>query len=194
MTKESVKSDRILAAAKDCFLNYGFKKTSMSDIAKQADMSRPALYLHFDNKETIFREIVKQLHQQTLTEAARVLQQQQHIIERLKSAFECRTIVLFSIVHNSTHGDELTDINSKIAAQINRASMSQFIELMAEALDDAVIKREIQLIRPNMTAAEAAELLVNSAHGIKQAANSTEDFRDRLMQLIKMFEGATAIE
>ena len=65
---------------------------------------------------------------------------------------------------------------------------------MAEVLNDAVAKGEIQLIQLDMTATEAAELLVNSAHGIKQAANSTEDFRDRLMQLIKMFERATVIE
>ena len=72
--------------------------------------------------------------------------------------------------------------------------MNQFIELIAEALKNAVTKGEIQLIELNMTATEAAELLVNLAHGIKQAADSAEDFGDRPMQLIKMFERATAIE
>jgi AcrR family transcriptional regulator len=49
------KLERILDAALDQFAAYGFSRTPMADIAKAAKMSRPALYLHFRNKEEIFR-------------------------------------------------------------------------------------------------------------------------------------------
>ena len=192
--REASKRYRILTAAKKCFLDYGFKKTSMSDIAKQADMSRPALYLHFDNKETIFCEMVEQLHQQTLAEAATVLEQKHlNIIERLNKAFECRTVFLFATVNDSTHGSELTDINNKIAFQINRTSIDRFVQLISQTLTVAESKNEIQLKKLDLTATQAAELLVNSASGIKQAATSTEDFRARLKRLISMFEWATVV-
>ena len=72
--------------------------------------------------------------------------------------------------------------------------MNQFMQLISEALTVAESKGEIQLKKLDMTTMQAAELLVNSAHGIKEAAASTEDFRDRLHELLRMFERATAIE
>ena len=52
------KQQAILEAAWMAFSTYGFRKTSMDDIAKGAGMSRPALYLHFKNKDAIFRALV----------------------------------------------------------------------------------------------------------------------------------------
>ena len=47
---EDSKTAAILKSAFQAFATYGFKKTSMDDIAKGAGMSRPAVYLHFKNK------------------------------------------------------------------------------------------------------------------------------------------------
>ena len=49
----------ILQAAIQAFAAYGFRKTSMDDIARGAGMSRPALYLHYRNKEDIFRALIE---------------------------------------------------------------------------------------------------------------------------------------
>ena len=51
----------IVAAAAGVFLRYGFKKTSMDDLARAAGLSRQGLYLHFPTKETLFKEAVLQL-------------------------------------------------------------------------------------------------------------------------------------
>lgn len=47
----------ILTAAKWCFLNFGFAKTSFEDIAKRASISRTLLYHHFRNKEELFTAV-----------------------------------------------------------------------------------------------------------------------------------------
>ncbi|WP_244283707.1 TetR/AcrR family transcriptional regulator [Leptospira haakeii] len=47
----------ILDAALYCFLQFGYSKTSMDDIAKQANLSRPLLYLKFKNKEDLYEGI-----------------------------------------------------------------------------------------------------------------------------------------
>ncbi len=188
------KANRILEAAKSCFLNYGFKKTSMSDIASQANMSRPALYLHFDNKETIFCALVEQLHEQTLSQAATVLKKEESLSDRVRQAFECHSVALFSLVANSTHGDELIDINGKVAAEITRASVAKFVQLLAQVLKESEVNQEIQLKNLDLTSLQAAELLVNSSHGLKEAATSVEDYRIKLQQLIKMFEQATMVQ
>ena len=48
---------RVLEGAMKVFLAYGFARTTMDDIARAADMSRPALYLLFRNKSEIYRAI-----------------------------------------------------------------------------------------------------------------------------------------
>jgi AcrR family transcriptional regulator len=48
---------RVLVAARWCFLNFGFAKTSFEDIAKRAKLSRTLLYRIFNDKEDICRAV-----------------------------------------------------------------------------------------------------------------------------------------
>jgi AcrR family transcriptional regulator len=61
ITPEEVASrrDTILNAAKWCFLNFGFAKTSLDDIAKRACISRTLLYKTFSNKEDIYTAVFR---------------------------------------------------------------------------------------------------------------------------------------
>lgn len=111
-------------------------------------MSRTSIYQHFENKEAIFCTIVEQLHQETLTQAATALNQQQGTItQHILEAFESRMIVLFALVADSIHGNELTDINSRVAAKINRDAIADFTQMLAQAIETAVSQSEIQLSR-----------------------------------------------
>src|SRR4051794_40851891 len=57
---DSTRRERVLAVALEVFGRYGFRKTSMDEIARAADISRQGLYLHFANKEALFRAAVRQ--------------------------------------------------------------------------------------------------------------------------------------
>lgn len=48
---------KVLGAARWCFLNFGFAKTSLDDIAKRASISRTLLYRTFKNKEDVYRAV-----------------------------------------------------------------------------------------------------------------------------------------
>ena len=63
----------IIDAALNCFLNYGYSKTSMSDIAQKADLSRPLLYLHFKNKVDLLQAIYEHLMSHRPGEAKTIL-------------------------------------------------------------------------------------------------------------------------
>src|SRR2546427_1822516 len=57
----SPQREAILVAATAIFLRYGFKKTSMDDVARAAGVSRQGLYLYFDTKDFLFREALQYL-------------------------------------------------------------------------------------------------------------------------------------
>ncbi len=48
--------DRILVAAIGVFGRLGYKRTSVEDLARAADLSKQGLYLHFSSKQEIFAE------------------------------------------------------------------------------------------------------------------------------------------
>jgi TetR/AcrR family transcriptional regulator, transcriptional repressor of aconitase len=53
----AVRRAKILAAARWCFLNFGFAKTAFEDIAKRANLSRTLLYRIFKDKEEIYQAV-----------------------------------------------------------------------------------------------------------------------------------------
>jgi AcrR family transcriptional regulator len=55
--RDSARRTAILAAARTCFLRYGYGKTSLDDIAQEAGLSRPLLYRKYANKEAIFSAV-----------------------------------------------------------------------------------------------------------------------------------------
>src|SRR6266508_6020399 len=86
--------ERILDAAFTLFGRYGFKRTSMEDIASEAGLSRTALYLQFRNKEDIFRELAAGLHEKALSGAEAALEGDLPVAARLRAAVEAKTLRL----------------------------------------------------------------------------------------------------
>ena len=52
------REQRILDAAANLFIHYGFDKTAISDIARDAGVSQGAIYLHFANKEDLLEHLI----------------------------------------------------------------------------------------------------------------------------------------
>lgn len=50
----------ILDAAADRFLTSGFDRTSMDEVARQAGVSKQTVYSHFQNKDRLFVEVIRQ--------------------------------------------------------------------------------------------------------------------------------------
>jgi len=57
--KDPIRED-ILRGASELFERYGFKKTTMEDIARQIGKSKSALYYYYKTKEEIFEAVVLQ--------------------------------------------------------------------------------------------------------------------------------------
>ncbi len=58
--RKEARPEEILDAALTLFTEKGFSSTRMIDVAKAAGISKGTLYLYFDSKETIFRDVVQQ--------------------------------------------------------------------------------------------------------------------------------------
>lgn len=55
----SIKYEQILDAAYKLFAENGFEKTSLSMIAKEVGVTKPAIYYYFSSKEELMKELFK---------------------------------------------------------------------------------------------------------------------------------------
>jgi TetR/AcrR family acrAB operon transcriptional repressor len=60
MTKSDneAREQRILNAAADLFIHYGYDKTTVDDVAREAGVSKGAIYLHFKSKDELFEGLL----------------------------------------------------------------------------------------------------------------------------------------
>src|SRR3979409_492934 len=85
----STQREAILMAATATFLRYGFKKTSMDDVAQAAGVSRQGLYLYFDSKDLLFREALQYLVSHMISTARSVAEDGNlSLRDRLLGVFE----------------------------------------------------------------------------------------------------------
>ena len=54
-----MKEDQILKAAKKLISKYGFKKVSMDEIAKEANVVKKTVYAYFDSKEALLNALIR---------------------------------------------------------------------------------------------------------------------------------------
>lgn len=52
------KRDLILKVATKHFAKYGYDRTVLDEIAKECNLSKPAIYYHFKNKSMLYKEII----------------------------------------------------------------------------------------------------------------------------------------
>ncbi len=75
----------ILRVALELFREYGFKKVSIGDIARKANVSPVTIYNRFGSKETLVREVVKYLSLSILDKYRAIVKEQKPFLEKLQA-------------------------------------------------------------------------------------------------------------
>lgn len=175
----------IMAAATECFARYGFKRTSMEDIATAAGMSRPALYQYYRNKQDIFRSLVLWYFDATMARVAAALKPGLDPEVALSAAFEAKMGPDMKLLLESPHGQELMDANFSIAADIATRGEAEIARLIANWLASEAQAGRILL--PDGDAAASAQILVVALGGLKTPGTPYDEIRARLDRLAKLF-------
>jgi AcrR family transcriptional regulator len=185
----SGKREIILAAALDRFSHYGFRRTSMEDIAQEAGISRAAVYLHFRNKEEIFRALALTMHEKAIADAEQAAAGPGSAADRLGEALRAKLGAFVEIVTATAHARELLDENSRLCGDISGESRERLLKLLRGVIESAAKKGELSPERAGLTAASAAELLLDSARGIEMSgseAMTPAAYQRRLTQLVRV--------
>jgi AcrR family transcriptional regulator len=75
--------NHLMEAAEACFDKYGVAKTTMDDIAKYAGVSRPTVYRHFDDRDSLILAVVMRRSRALIDRAQKFIRKQDSFEEQL---------------------------------------------------------------------------------------------------------------
>jgi AcrR family transcriptional regulator len=111
----SAKPNAIVLAGLQLFTRYGYRKTSIDDIALAAQVAKRTVYLHFENKAAVFLAILEYLGDQVRKRGAAAERAGGTAVERLTGLLDAYFGMAFELFSKSEHMPELEETLSKLA-------------------------------------------------------------------------------
>lgn len=182
---------RALEAARDVFSRYGFRRTGMADIAREAGVSRPALYLWFENKSALFAALAEHLKDEALAGAREAWREDAGFAANLEATILAKDLTFFRLLHASPHGAELMAVDASVTAAIAGALDTGFAAILSDRAARLAAGGAIDL-----AAFEDADgfgrTVALLASGVKHEVRGEEAYFAGVRGLCRLVERATA--
>jgi AcrR family transcriptional regulator len=162
-----------LDAAVAVFARFGFRKTSMDEVARAAGVSRQGLYLQFANKEELFRKaLVHTLSQQLKAAVAALGQVDDGLEHRLIAACEA-----WSGRFVGSLGSDAADLMCA-GTSLAGSTLSDYETQFESAVTDAIVNSPLAVVcgLAGLRPADVARALHATARGLKHSSTSREEF------------------
>lgn len=167
------------------FSRYGYRKASMDEVARAAGLSRQGLYLHFPSKESLFREVVSLVLEQSLGAGTALLREEKAPIEeRLERAFDAAYGQHVGGLGANPHLAELLEAAAQLVGPLQAEREQGFRAAVARALERAGVAA--RWAGADLSAEDLAGTLDAVACGLKHRAASREAFREGLRTAIRL--------
>lgn len=136
LDESQARRSRIVEAALWCFLNFGFAKTSMEDIAKRAGLSRSLLYRSFKDKDEIYSAAFEDWLVARRPLADEAAQRSGLLAERLLAVCRIMVIEPWSEMSRTAMGSEFLEVCSRIAPESEGRYRAALFECVNAILQD----------------------------------------------------------
>ncbi|EIT85833.1 TetR family transcriptional regulator [Fictibacillus macauensis ZFHKF-1] len=142
----------IMEAAAQSFTLYGYKATTMDQVAKIANVGKGTIYTFFENKEDLFREIVEDLVKQIRSVAANSIKEERRFNENLHAAIY--NVLDFRKSHQLAIkiAQEGRELNTPAVLEASKTLETVVLTFIKQQLQKAIIRSEIKPINVDITA------------------------------------------
>lgn len=126
----------ILRAAARLFEHYGPAKTTVADVAREAQIGVGSVYLEFPSKEAMLAAIAGTMHEQLLEKMRRAARAERSADAQLRAVLLVRTRQYLELKQRSQHACDLVHCKSVQGthAAFRAAERSLFRELVADGM------------------------------------------------------------
>ncbi|MGD1839503.1 MAG: TetR/AcrR family transcriptional regulator [Thermonemataceae bacterium] len=160
--------EEVLRKALITFREKGYENTTMRDLSDSTGINPFSLYAEFNNKSTLFGEVMRMYQQQNLRQLEKVLAFEKNGFEKIQMLFKnlikqilADTQCLGCLkVNTATLGKAVDDNTQKILKGYDQDFIQFFKKLVEEGQNDLSITAQV-------SARELATLLYSIHHGIR---------------------------
>ena len=143
--KEKIKR-KIVIDAGDIFSRFGFRKTTMSDIAGKTGMGKSSLYYYFKSKEEVFEQVVIYEADILIGELTKALEKSSGAKEKLKNYITVRMQVLHNLsnYYNAVFSDDLShfDFIEKVRERYNKEEIQTIQRILNKGIKQGQFRIE----------------------------------------------------
>jgi AcrR family transcriptional regulator len=111
------KHQLLLEAAMKLFSRHGYRRTSVDDIAQEAQVAKGTVYVYFKDKEALFKAVVEYFADQLDTLTLAALKVDGPPDEKLRALLEAKFLHAYRIILSAPHAQELIDSSNLLAKE-----------------------------------------------------------------------------
>lgn len=176
----------ILDAALNLFGRYGYRRTSIDDIAREAGIAKGTVYLSFASKDEVFLAVSQALVERMFAEAETARQRPGTAQERLTGMTIAWFGRYFDTVSSSPHAAELMDAKHRLCADVVSRYSSQYRKLLRDTVADADAAGQLDLQAAAVSADTVADLLIGGSRGLENGASTPVAYRRHLQAFVRV--------
>lgn len=163
----SAKPNAIVLAGLKLFTQYGYRKTSIDDIANAAQVAKRTVYLHFENKAAVFLAILEYLGDQVRQRCAAAESAGGTAVDRLTGLLDAYYGMAFELFSKSEHMPELQETFSLLARARIGDLNTEYEDRLARFLRSLQRTGAIGGPPQGLTVEQIVHILVRAAEGAK---------------------------
>lgn len=147
-TEQQARRHQILSATERLVRHYGFQKTTVGDIAREAGIGVGSVYLEFDSKDAIVEELSKVRHGGVLAAMkAAALRDVSHE-RRLKDVMDARLEGFLRLADEGQHGSDLVHCTCPLVKDAHARFQAEEEALLAGLLSSGNRAGELSAKEP----------------------------------------------
>jgi len=163
----SAKPNAIVLAGLQLFTRYGYRKTSIDDIARAAQVAKRTVYLHFENKAAVFLAILEYLGDQVRLRCAAAELEGGTPVQRLTGLLDAYFGMGFDLFSKSEHMPELEETFSRLARTKIGGLNKEYEDRLARFVRSLEKTGEIGGPPQRLTVEQIVHILMRAAEGAK---------------------------
>jgi len=162
-TKSDDTRERILEAAIRRFSKFGYRRTSINDVAEEAGLARATVYLYWKRKEDLFVAGLEQFNARSWNLAETAAAKKGSAAERIRAMVLAQYGATSDIVHGTASGHELFQANLRLGGAVVEECLRHGEKLLTGLLQQGARDDEFGFRRSSARPAEVAHIIVSFA-------------------------------
>ncbi|MDO8838821.1 MAG: TetR family transcriptional regulator [Parvibaculum sp.] len=179
------KRELIVSAALDLFRHYGYRRTSMEDIARAAAVAKGTLYLYFKSKDELFEAICRSLAEQIAEGVTAAEALELPLEPKLTALMEAKFGFAYRWVLSSPHAAELMESSSRLSTDFFEPVTQQFRNAVLKLIREGTARGELNPKAAGLTQEAAMDALIAAAYGAEKSPDEAT-FKARLAAIMRL--------